>query len=235
MTKIDPAIQKVEFKFTALPDDEARVLAFLDGHTTKRRQVYFYDTQDLKLRDRDLVLRARVTDGEGESTAKLRPVDHAVAIAAHRKNDEVEIELDVTGENPPWSAKLDRKGVDVDAIAAGKRRSLFSDEQEELADKPSFDGVKALGPVEARVWKLKDLPGFPYDIAGEEWTVLDLHFVELSIKVDPGEYDVARALWRAFLTGLVKDIAGNPVRKTELVLERLAGASVGHAGVKAAT
>jgi hypothetical protein len=228
---IDPAIQKVELKFTATPEDEPRVQDFLAGRPARRRRIFFYDTSGLALTGRGLVLRARVTGGEGETTAKLRPVERDVAIAAHADDEKVKVELDVVAETADWSAKRDRDLDDPSAIEAGERKSLFSDGQMRLIERGIGDvewsAVERLGPIEARVWKVDDLPGFPYELAAEEWSVDDLHFIEVSIKVKPREAEEAQWRFRAFLTGMVRDIDGDRSRKTERVLRRLAGAPTG--------
>src|SRR3954470_17593081 len=114
--EIDPAIDKLEFKFTTDPDDEGRVLAFLLDHPVQQREVYFYDTPGLALSKRHLILRGRVTEGEAETTVKLRPAERDAAIAAHAANDKVRLELDVVGDEVVWSAKLDRDEIDPAAI-----------------------------------------------------------------------------------------------------------------------
>jgi hypothetical protein len=219
--KIDPAIEKVEFKFTAAEEDEGRVIAFLLGHPVEQREVYFYDTPALALSARGVILRGRVTAGEGETTVKLRPVEREAAIAADEANGKVRIELDVVGDDGTWSAKLDRDDVDPAAVAAGAWDELFSAKQLRLAGDIAFEDLSVLGPIAARVWS--DLPGLPYELGAEEWSVRDLHFVELSIKVDPGEAAAARTAFRRFLGGLVSDVAGDRSRKTDRVLRALAG------------
>jgi hypothetical protein len=74
--ELDPAIQKLEFKVTVLPPEEPKVQAELRrAENPARRKVYFYDTPGLALLAKDLVLRARVTDGDDDdSTVKLRPL-----------------------------------------------------------------------------------------------------------------------------------------------------------------
>ena len=79
-----------------------------------------------------------------------------------------------------------------------------------------------LGPITARVWEIEDLPGFPFKLAAEEWSIPGEHFIELSIKVKPGKADEAQTAFRAFLAGLVKDVDGDRSRKTERMLKRLA-------------
>jgi hypothetical protein len=91
---LDPAIQKVEFKITVLSGEEAKVEALLqeEGGQPQRRKVYFYDTKDLALYGKDLVLRARVTQGDDDdSTVKLRPVDLADDDASWRQINGIRI------------------------------------------------------------------------------------------------------------------------------------------------
>jgi hypothetical protein len=215
---------KVELKFTAAPADKGRVAAFLSDHPPQQRKVFFYDTKDLALFERHVILRGRLTDGEGDSTVKLRPVEPAVAEAAKDADGDVRIELDVVGADETLSAKLDHDDVKAGAIKRGDWDALFTGAQRDLAGAIAFGDVEVLGPIMARVWEIKGLPGFPYKLAAEEWMVRDLHFIELSIKVDPDEADAAKPVFSAFLAGLVKDIAGDPQRKTEQVLRKLADA-----------
>src|SRR3954451_19794972 len=97
---LDRAIQKVEFKLTVLPRDERKVQALLahERADPERRRVYFYDTGELALYARDLVLRSRaIRGGAGDSTVKLRPVDLSREEAGWREIDGIRIELDVVG------------------------------------------------------------------------------------------------------------------------------------------
>jgi hypothetical protein len=219
-------IEKVEIKFTAVPQDEARVLDFLAVHAPAHRTVFFYDTPELALKERCVFLRGRVTEGAGESTVKLRPVTEQAAEIAKDVSDDAKIELDVVGSKRDPSAKLDHEPVDPDAIAAGDMDGLLSKDQRKLvkrvAGDDAFDGLEALGPITARVWEIDDLPGFPFKLAAEEWSIPGEHFLELSVKIKPGKADEAQEAFQAFLTGLVKNVAGDRSRKTERMLARLA-------------
>lgn len=219
-------IEKVEFKFTAARADERRVLGFLGAQAPAHRTVFFYDTPALALKAKHLFLRGRVTEGAGESTVKLRPVSERDATAAKNADDDVRIELDVVGDERAPSAKLDHEPVDPSAIAAGDLDELFSKDQRKLIERigggDALEGVKALGPIAARVWEIEDLPGFPFKLAAEEWSIPGEHFIELSVKVKPGKADEAHAAFHAFLAGLVKDVVGDRSRKTERMLTRLA-------------
>lgn len=235
LSHLDPTIQKVEFKLTVLPAEERRVQALLndEGVLPVRRQVYFYDTADLALYGRDLVLRARVTQrDDDDSTVKLRPVDLADADAGWRSIDGIRIELDVVGDTQVPSAKLDgepQRG-EIDRVKARRRpvAALFSEEQEQLiADHAprglSLQKLEVLGPVDARKWDLDHPDGFPHTLSVEEWSLPDAtHFLELSFKVPAGDALDARIAFSALLSELGLDAAGDQVPKTPRVLRYFA-------------
>jgi uncharacterized protein YjbK len=227
---LDPAIQKLEFKVTVLPEEEASVQAELRdaGVSPVRRKVYFYDTPELALFAKDLVLRARVTDGdEDDSTVKLRPLPLPDIPGRWRTTEKVRIEVDVVGNRQVPSAKLDGnpdrgeiEQVEHGDLALGK---LFSKPQEALIEDglPSgaaLDALAVLGPVDARKWELPAAT-FPYGLAVEEWSLPDgTHFVELSFKVEPAEAQSAQQAFHALLERLIIGPEGDPDPKTPKVL-----------------
>jgi hypothetical protein len=232
---IDPAVETVEFKLTVLPEEEDRVEALLqrEGGPPQRRKVYFYDTKDLALYGKDLVLRARVTQGDDDdSTVKVRPADLSDDDASWRQIDGIRIELDVVGDKKVSSAKLDGKPErgEIEEVEAKRRRvaSLFSGKQERLIDDRAPDGLSlreldVLGPVDARKWELDDLEGFPYKLSVEEWSLPDAtRFIELSFKVSRDEANAARTAFRTLVTGLELNVAGDQTPKTPRVLKYFA-------------
>ena len=233
--RLDPAIQKVEFKITVLSGEEAKVQALLqkEGRQPQRRKVYFYDTKDLALYGKDLVLRARVTQGDDDdSTVKLRPVDLGDDEASWRQIDGIRIELDVVGDKQVPSAKLDGEPDrgEVEAVEAKQRPvgSVFSGKQEQLIADYAPDGIslnelEVLGPVDARKWDLDDPDGFPHTLSVEEWSLPDAtRFIELSFKVSADEATDAQTAFRALLIGLEVDVAGDQTPKTPRVLKYFA-------------
>ena len=233
--RLDPAIQKVEFKITVLSGEEAEVQALLqkEGGQPQRRKVYFYDTKDLALYGKDLVLRARVTQGDDDdSTVKLRPVDLADDEASWRQIDGIRIELDVVGDKQVPSAKLDGEPDrgEVEEVEAKQRPvgSLFSGKQEQLIADYAPDGIslnelEVLGPVDARKWDLDDPDGFPHTLSVEDWSLPDAtRFIELSFKVSADEATDAQTAFRALLIGLEVDVAGDQTPKTPRVLKYFA-------------
>jgi hypothetical protein len=232
LAHLDTAIQKVEFKLTVLAADEPKVQALLERGNARpqRRKVYFYDTKALALFGGDLVLRARVTDGDDDdSTVKLRPVDLSARGAAWRAIDGVRVELDVVGDRHVTSAKLDGtpdRG-EIEQVEEGQRplASLFGGRQEQLIGDYAPDGIglgelAVLGPVDARKWDLERPEGFAYDLGIEEWSLPNAtHFTELSFKVDAGEAAAAQPAFRRWLAEQRIDATGDQEAKTPRVLK----------------
>jgi hypothetical protein len=230
-SELDPAIQKLEFKVTVLPPEEPKVQAELRraGVNPARRKVYFYDTPELALFAKDLVLRARVTDGDDDdSTVKLRPLPLPSIPARWSSTDGVRIELDVVGKKQVPSAKLDGEPDrgEIEQVEHGvlKLSTLFTKAQEafvsdELPSGTSLNDLAVLGPVDARKW---DLPPetFPHKLSVEEWALPDgTHFVELSFKVAPDEAESAERAFHSLLDRLKIGHDGDPDPKTPRVLK----------------
>jgi hypothetical protein len=229
---LDKKIEKVEFKVTVLETDESEVRRMLAATTPVPRAVYFYDTADLVLfKENDLVLRARVTDGNEQSTVKLRPVTLPV-VPPWSEDPKVEIEADVVGDDEPTtSAKRDDtpNPGEIEQVAQNTRKlsKLFNKAQEALIapalpDKTSLDDLTPLGPIDALKWELQP-DGFRYKLEVEEWTVKNgPHFIELSIKVDRDEADTAQQAWHALLGGRKISRTHKQVSKTREVMEHFA-------------
>jgi uncharacterized protein YjbK len=226
LADLDKDIEKVEFKVTALREDEPKVLALIGDRDGKEREVYFYDTKKLALKSRALFLRARLTEGEADSTVKLRPAHAENDNAAWRKidKDERRVELDVVGVKQIDSVKVDRALKPGDLAGGGTAKSLFSDRQERLieayADGIALEDLEVLGPVDARVWDKLRLAGLTHDVSIEEWALPnDTHFYELSFKVKRNEASDANAAFEDALARLEIKVAAEQVAKTEQVLE----------------
>jgi hypothetical protein len=227
----DPDIGAVEIKVTIIAEQEELVRKTVREQDLEpvRRRVFFFDTRKLELLDGDLVLRARVTrNGKDDSTVKLRPVDPAKIDRRWKRDTEgFEIELDVVGDEPTCSAKLEetQERGEIDAVAGKKRRieKLFSGDQEDLIReyKPeavSWDDLKVLGPIEVEKWEWNP-PGFPHEVTIEEWVLPDKSdFLELSIKVDPEEAIEAGDAFRTLLVEHKLDPDGDSQAKTRWAL-----------------
>jgi len=226
LANLDKDIERVEFKVTVLREDEPKVLALIGQMDGQKRKVYFYDTKGLALKSRALVLRARLTQGEADSTVKLRPADVKNDNAAWRKidKDKRRVELDVVGAKQIASVKVDRT-LKPDALAgAGTAKSLFSDRQaaliEAYGDGITLADVEVLGPVEARVWDKLHVAGLTHDVSIEKWALPnDTHFYELSFKVKRNEANDANSAFEDALARLEIKVAAEQIAKTEQVLE----------------
>jgi hypothetical protein len=224
--RFGPPIEKVEFKVTVLPREEETVFKLIGAANGSARTVFFYDTPDLKLHRRHHVyVRARVTENKNDSTVKLRPLPESGVPADWSSSDGRRIEADVVGTRMVTSVKLDGTPDpgEIEAVASGDLEpdKLFKKAQEAVVPVPVQD-LSPLGPIRARLW---DLPTsvFARELSVEEWTVDDeLHFVELSFKVDRSEAPAAQRDWHKWLDGQGIDRDGDPRPKTEQVLEHLA-------------
>ncbi len=228
---LDSEIGEVEFKITVRANQEELVRAELEGAEIEpeRRRVYFYDTQELALFDAGVVLRARVTrDAADDSTVKLRPVVPADIDRRWKQTDGFKIELDMVGDTPVCSAKLEaeQRRDEIDDVAAGERpmRTLFSDDQENLIGDYapigiSWNELSVLGPVDVRKWELEP-PGFPHEVTVEEWVLPDdSDLIELSIKVPTDQALDAGKAFHALLDERGVDPTGDQQAKARTVLE----------------
>jgi hypothetical protein len=227
----DPDITSVEIKITVLATEEELVRAHVRTEDLEplHRRVFFFDTRKLDLFDGGVVLRARVTrDADDDSTVKLRPVVPADIVQRWKETDGFELEVDVVGDKPVCSAKLEttQDRAEIDEVADEQRpiRKLFSEDQERLIReyKPkgvAWDGLDVLGPVDVRKWEW-DPKGFPHDVTIEEWVLPDKSdFIELSIKVDPDEAIGAATSFRDLLVARELDPDGDQQAKTRWALE----------------
>jgi hypothetical protein len=229
---LDAAIKELEFKFTALPDEEDKVEALLKGARVVpiRRRVYFFDTLELALAEQDLFVRARVTEhDDDESTVKLRPLPDTGVPAVWKKSG-FEIEADVVGSTPSASIKLEDKPEPgrIEKVASDDKPALsklFNKKQEAIIKDAlprgtKLDDLKVLGPIDARKWELPAdiLP--PYELCVEEWSLPDAsRFLELSFKAQRVNGERALQAFTALLGRLKIGPEGDPDPKTRNALE----------------
>lgn len=229
----------VELKLTVPDSGHFAVAAALgmDPLDAEIRQVYFFDTPDLRLNRQGVVVRARRVQGkEGDSVVKLRPVVPADLPKKRRKAPGFKVEVDAMPGGHVCSGSLKRSvgNADVREVTHGDRPlgSLFSEQQADFLadhapDGPALEELAVLGPI--LVLKLKFEPeGFERRLVAELWMYPDnSRILELSTKCEPGEAFQAAAEARAFLSGRGVDLSGEQETKTTKALEyfasRLAG------------
>jgi hypothetical protein len=221
----------VELKLT-VPDSERRstVAALgMDPLEAQIRQVFFFDTPDLRLNQRGVVVRARRVQGRGDDTVvKLRPIVPDELPPSVRKAKGMVVEVDAMPGGYVCSASF--KGAldtpQVKQVAAGERavRKLFSKEQRAFyqahaPDRLGLDDLTVLGPI--NVFKLKFSPeGFGRKLVAELWLYPDgERILELSTKCLPTEGFQVAAEARAFLAGRGVDLYGEQQTKTKTALE----------------
>ncbi len=214
----------IEFKVTVHPDEEPAVRAELEAKAAEfvEREVYFYDTKGTALADQDLFLRGRATEGKApDSTVKLRPVPDSGIPPAWKGTDFSE-EVDMIGDTPISSLKLDRPKGEIDESDLEKDPRKVFDEDQEGVVPDLWDEIEVLGPIHAHVWAL-EYDTIPKRLSVEEWTVSGgPHFMELSFKVEPADEDAARQGFHALLDRLGIGHAGDPAPKTKRVIKFLA-------------
>ena len=221
----------VELKLTVPVSARSRASASLgvDPLDGQIRQVYFFDTPDLTLNSKGLVVRARRVQQKGDdSVVKLRPVvpDELPAELRRSPNFGVEVDAMPGGFVCSGSMKRTLPTPDVrDAVFGIKPvRKLFSKEQRSLyaahaPDGLEIDDLSILGPI--FVLKLKFAPkGYDRKLVGELWLYPDNSMIlELSTKCAPSEAFQVAAETRAFLTERGVDLSGEQETKTKKALE----------------
>jgi hypothetical protein len=220
----------VELK-TTVPDSDRRaavVALGMDPLDAQIRQVYFFDTPDLKLNENGVVVRARRVQRRGDdSVVKLRPVVPADVQEAWR-SDNLGVEVDAMPGGFVCSASMKATlgSNDVKQVAAGEKsiRKLFSKEQRSFFKAHAPEGVELddlsiLGPI--TVFKLKLFPPeLRMRLVAELWFYPDgSRILELSAKCPPSEAFQAAAELRAFLASKGLDLSGEQQTKTKTALE----------------
>jgi hypothetical protein len=228
-------VDSVELKVT-VPEPAQRSTAQalgLDPLQAQIRQVFFFETPDLALDKKGLVVRARRSQKKGDDTVvKLRPVVPSELPDAIRQSPSFGVELDASPAGYVCSGSL--KGAlpsgRVRQVMTGERslKKLFSKEQQVLFAEHAPEGVELgdlsiLGPI--LVLKLKDsLEDFGHRLVAELWLYPDgSRIFELSTKCTPSEAFQVAAEARAFLTSRGIDLDTDQQTKTRTALEFFAG------------
>jgi hypothetical protein len=221
----------VELKLTVQLTDRSRAgealgVDPLDGQI---RQVYFFDTPDLELNQRGLVVRARRVQGKGDdSVVKLRPVEPKELSPELRGSRKFGVEVDAMPGGYVCSGSmkhtLDSPSVKNSVMGKIPIHGLFSKEQRSLyeAHAPEglgFDDLAILGPI--LVLKVKFAPvDYAGKLVAELWLYPDNSMIlELSTKCAPSEAFQVAAELRVFLTQRDVDLSGEQATKTKRALE----------------
>jgi hypothetical protein len=225
----------VELKLT-VPDSERRSTVMglgMDPLEAQIRQVFFFDTPDLRLNQAGVVVRARRVQGRGDDTVvKLRPIVPDELHPSVRNAKTMVVEVDAMPGGYVCSASFKGAlgpGTAVKEVAAGARaiRKLYSKEQRAFyathaPEGLALDDLMVLGPI--NVMKLKFTPkGLKRRLVAELWLYPDgERILELSTKCAPGEAFQVAAEMRAFLADRGVDLYGEQQTKTKTALDYFA-------------
>ena len=221
----------VELKLTVPLSDRSGAGAALgvDPIDGQIRQVFFFDTPDLRLNKAGVVVRGRrVQRRADDSVVKLRPVVPQDLPAKLRVSPNFGVEVDAMpgGYVCSGSMKHTLATTNVKDAVAGRQpiRKLFSKEQRALyaahaPDGLELDDLSILGPI--LVLKVKFAPeGYSRKLVAELWLYPDNSMIlELSTKCAPSEAFQVAAETRAFLTQRDIDLSGEQETKTKKALE----------------
>jgi hypothetical protein len=220
----------VELKLTVpAAEHRAAIVALeLDPLQAQIRQVFFFDTPDLKLNAQGVVVRARRVQGKGDdSVVKLRPVVPSKLTGEIRQARDFIVEVDAMPGGFVCSGSM--KGVpkaDVrETLMHGRPiRRLFTKAQrafyeEHAPEGVALDDLSVLGPI--FVLKVKYAPmDFAGKLVAEVWLYPDnSQILELSTKAPPAQAFDAAARARSFLSGRGVNVGGEQETKTKKALE----------------
>jgi hypothetical protein len=220
----------IELKLT-VPERSYRSAAAalgVDPLDAQIRQVFFFDTPDLRLDAAGVVVRARRVRDRDDTVVKLRPVVPSELPASLRHSPDLVVEVDAMPGGYVCSASLKRRMPpgDVASAVAGQLplHKLFTKTQRDFFQQHAPAGLKLdelsiLGPI--LVLKLKFQPeGIGYKYVAEMWIYPDgTRIVELSTKALPGEALNVALDARRYLEGKGIPLTGDQQTKTRTALQ----------------
>jgi hypothetical protein len=220
----------IELKLTVPDGDQRSAVQALqmDPLEAEVRQVYFFDTPDLALNQRGVIVRARRTPKGDDSIVKLRPVVPSELSADLRSNKGFGVEVDAMPGGFVCSGRMQAKlraGKVKEAIAGERSfKSLFDKKQRAFftdcaPDGISLEDLSTLGPI--TVMKLKFSPkGYDGRLVAELWFYPDgSRILELSTKAATSEAFEVAARTRRFLEQQGVNLSGEQQTKTKTALE----------------
>jgi hypothetical protein len=236
------SVGSVELKLT-VPDSQRWSTVNdlgMDPLDAQIRQVFFFDTPDLRLNTAGVVVRGRRIQGRaGDAVVKLRPVvpDKLDPELTASPGFGVEVDAMTTGFVCSGTMKATAEDALLKRVASGDApvRKLFSKAQKRFfADHApaglELDDLALLGPV--NVLKLKFSPaGYGRKLVAELWNYPDgSRILELSTKCEPGEAFQVAAETKAFLGTSGIDLGAHQETKTRTALEFFARELGGESG-----
>ena len=198
-----PLPEKIEVKLAFMSEDTVKGFAVLglSDPPKEERRIHFFDTGNLALFDRGLILRVRQTVAGGDpddATLKVRGTGapNAASRFLPTAGGGAKFEGDQNvgrEEAPSFSITTEPGGAAIAAVVTdvGKLESVLNEAGKTLlreighaeAD-PTL--IKCLGPIRSRIWKFKP-DGFAGKITAELWDVAGAQLLEISDKAPRSE------------------------------------------------
>jgi hypothetical protein len=223
-------VDSVEFKLTVPENDQFSSAAALgiDPLDAQLRQIYFFDTPDLDLKYKGVIVRARrVQQKADDSVVKLRPVKPNHLPDELRVPGDVKVEIDAMPGKfiCSGSLKVELESNDIQAVVVGKAKleSLFSKEQRALYVAHAPEGIglndlSVLGPIQVHKYEISS-DDVARELDAEMWLFPDnTRMLELSTKCAPREYFDVKSETEAFLAERGIDLGGERRTKTSKAL-----------------
>jgi hypothetical protein len=220
-----------------------------DPGSATKRAIWFAEDRSgiaagqLNMLSRGIILRVRSGEDD-DSTAKLRPVDSGQLTSPWadpftKPPLKYRIEGDWSGDHHVMAASAEASHEQAslsEAVHDSRFDQIFSPEQRHLVQDGAHiavevDQLVALGPIASTKWQDLTMGGVD-NVDAERWTVADLDFLELSIRVKPKDNETA-AHYRARAEKAQQDLLSaiaelkleldtNAESKTQRVLAALA-------------
>jgi hypothetical protein len=221
----------VELKLTVPDSSQVSTVRTLgvDPLDAQIRQVFFFDTPNLDLSEKGVVVRARRVQGRSaDTTVKLRPVQPDALPPDLRARPTFGVEVDAMPGGYVCSGSLKAKVTNdaVRAVALGDAtlKKLMSKEQrtlyaEHAPEGIALDDLAMLGPVFVLKASFTP-PDFGRRLVTELWLYPDgSRILELSTKCAPSEAFQVAAEAKAFLGSHGVELGGEQHTKTKAALE----------------
>lgn len=201
----------------------------IDPVEAQPRQVFFFDTPDLRLFEAGVVVRARRRPGGiGDTVIKLRPVTPTDLSPELRKEPAFNVEVDLLPGgfvcSASYKGRIPSDQVRDAAAGQGSIRKLFTKEQrafyaDHAPEGLDLDTLVTLGPtfILKAEWHPPELDR---DLVGEMWLYPDgSRILELSTKCLPNETFQVSAEARHYLISKGVQLGPSQQTKTRTALE----------------
>lgn len=190
----------------------------------EQRAIYFYDTPELEMFSKGLLLRARkMGDGSADSTVLSRFTN-----ASDGPLPDMRCAKDGVSATSVCTLRQESEGDEIDEVADGKSEigRLFSKEQRAFAKhvspKLEMSNLSVFGPIQGRVWRpeVNEIDG---SVTLEEWMLPNgASVVTISVKTAAADAKATLVDLRKFLDEHgVREIT-NSGTKTEAALDYFA-------------